>query len=300
MRGRELDLARLAQPWALAPIFVPAKRGERGRLDVTLRVGESELRVVGPWTLDIGDQDVLVALVRLASYPERGLSLSASPTTPTGQAARQELAIDADRAEVRDADTLLVRTSLREIARTIGRDESGRTLKAITRSLQRLGTITVLVTRGRAWRTAHILGAGGDAEGRVAVGLHPALAEVVLGGNATRLDMVDYRALDSDVARRLLVRLSAWIDCGQTRHARVDTLLRSVWPDATTGSALRMRRSRLREALEELGHSCSGWRVVLEGRDAVITRLPVALEGGTPAGALPFSPEAVTTPAPAG
>ncbi|WP_434057944.1 replication protein C, IncQ-type [Acinetobacter pseudolwoffii] len=60
---------------------------------------------------------------------------------------------------------------------------------------------------------------------------------------------VEVRALDSETARLLHQRLCGWIDPGKTGKASIDTLCGYVWPSEASGSTMRKRRQRVREAL---------------------------------------------------
>jgi hypothetical protein len=264
-----LDLVRLEQHWALARIFTPLRRGDRPRLDVTLTVGDTTLRVVAPWVLGIDDLGVLLALLRLALLPERSGHLSARPQTPVGSVLASEL----DVRQVDEWETRVVDTSLREIGRTAGRGTGGANLRAVTQSLMRLSAVTVFVRSSTATLSAHILGWSGiGQDGGVQVALHPHVAAAVVGGPATRVDMHAWRALHGEVARRLLVWLSAWLRADQTRAIRLDSLANHVWADAPTDrKAGSKRRATIRDALEEIDR-LDGWTVRFDARSATITR----------------------------
>lgn len=265
----QLDLARLSQAWALAPIFRPLARAkERGYLDVTMRVGELEIKVVGRWALGIDDQDVLLALLRLAEHRDRCPQIGPVPTTDAGKEARVGLKAD---GRARAQNTVAVQTTLRELARTAGHQEDGGSLDRISESLQHLGQATVILDAGGLrWTQAHIVSHTTVDDGRVLVALHPHLAQALLGGReaVTRLDMQAYRSLRGEVARRLYVRLCGYLDPGRERRARVDTLAAGVWPDPPGSPAvLRWRRRACRLALAEIG-GLVGWTIRVEGAGA--------------------------------
>ncbi len=264
-----LDLVRLEQHWALARIFTPLRRGDRPRLDVTLTVGDTTLRVVAPWALGIDDLGVLLALLRLALLPERTGHLSARPQTPVGDVLASEL----DVRQVEDWETRVIDTSLREIGRTAGRSTGGANLRTINQSLIRLATVTVFVRSATTTVSAHILGWSGiGRDGRVRVALHPHVAAAVVGGPATRVDMHAWRALRGEVARRLLVWLSAWLRTGQTRTIRLDSLANHVWSASPLDrKAASKRRATVRDALGELDR-LDGWTVSVDGRSSTVTR----------------------------
>lgn len=265
-REPSLDLVRLSQAWALAPIFRPLMRAsDRDHLDVRVRVGQGEVMVVGRWALGIDDQDVLLALLRIAEHQERCPQIGPAPATPVGQSARDHLEAD---GLARAQTTIAIRTTLRELARTAGHVESGASLARVNESLRHLGQATVILNAGTArWTQAHVIGAARVDDGRVMVALHPDLAQALLGGKqaVTRIDMVAYRSLKSDAAKRLYVRLCGWLDAGRERRVRVDKLAEGVWMGEPSGPDMaRARRRRTCLALTEIG-ALEGWTVRVEG-----------------------------------
>lgn len=263
-----LDLARVEQHWALARIFTPLRREERPRLDTAIVCGQVNFRVVGPWALGVDDLGVLLALLRLGVDPARAAPLNDQPRTRTGQI----LATELDVRQARIWDSLVVETSLRELGRVTARNVGGANLRAIQRSLMRLAAVTVFVAAPGGSLSAHILGWSGIAgDGKVRVALHPHVAAAVIGGPATLVDMTAWRQLDSEVARRLLVWLSAWLRHGETRTVGLNALASHVWEGAADRKAAAKRRSRLVQALRELDE-LDGWSVVVADRMATIHR----------------------------
>jgi hypothetical protein len=262
------DLARVEQHWALARIFTPLRREERARLDTAMVSGEVTFRVVGPWALGVDDLGVLLALLRMGVDPARAAPLSFQPRTATGQI----LAAELDVRQTRIWDSLVVQTTLRELGRITGRNVGGANLRAIQRSLIRLAAVTVFVTTPRGSLSAHVLGWSGIAgDGKVRVALHPHVAAAVIGGPATLVDMAAWRRLDGEVARRLLVWLSAWLRHGETRTVGLDALAAHVWDGHADRKAAAKRRKRLVEALMALD-ALDGWSVVVADRKATIRR----------------------------
>lgn len=267
-----LDLVRLSQAWALAPIFQPlARTSDRDHLDVRVNVGQGEVMVVGRWALGIDDQDVLLALLRIAEHQERCPQVDPAPSTPAGQSARDNLAAD---GLARAQSTIAVRTTLRELARTAGHVESGESLARVSESLRHLGQATVILNAGTTrWTQAHVIGAAKVDDGQVMVALHPDLAQALLGGRraVTRIDMTAYRSLKSEPAKRLYVRLCGWLDPGRERRVRVDKLAAGVWPGEPSGTDMvRARRRRTCLALDEIG-ALDGWTVRVEGTGTTAT-----------------------------
>ena len=290
-----LDLVRLPQAFAAVPIFVPLRRGQkRCGMDVTLRAGRTELRVRAYEQLGIGDQDVLVALLRLAEFREQTALLGRIPTTELGQGLRDGLEIEwwtgarpasvVARKRRRGAvpvvpedESMVITTSVPELARRAGKATGGKGRKVIESVLERLMGVSIKTTDTAtgSWVYSHLIhSVRYTAEGdRLRIAIHPMLARVLLGAAVavTRIDETDYRSLDGEVARRLLVRLCAWVDAGTARSVRLDTLAAGVWPEPAASSyAGRYRRKQVAAALTEIGQ-LEEWSVGITGQGTTAT-----------------------------
>lgn len=296
---RSLELVRMPQAFAAAPIFAPLRRGQkRGGMDVTLQVGRTELRVRAYEQLGIVDQDVLIALLRLGEFKEQTSVLGAVPVTEQGRALRSGLEVElwtgtkrpAGRVDkkrsarrprpatvVPEDESLVIHTSVPEVARRAGKAVGGHGRQVISDVLDRLGGVQlrILDTETGGWVYAHLIHSirytsEGD---RLRIALHPTLARVLLGasGATTRIDERDYLGLNGEVARRLLVRLCSWVNPGSTRSARLDTLALGVWPEPTpSAAATRQRRRQMALALAEIGH-LDDWNVTITGQGPAAT-----------------------------
>lgn len=88
--------------------------------------------------------------------------------------------------------------------------------------------------------------ASDEGTGDLYVALNPRLTSAVLGNIPyARIELDEARGLDSDPARLIHQRLSAWIDPGTSGVASVETLSRYVWPDPASDSTERKRASRV-------------------------------------------------------
>lgn len=284
-----LDLVRLPQAFATVPIFVPLQRGQkRCGMDVTLRAGRTELRVRAYEQLGIGDQDVLVALLRLAEFREQTALLGRIPATEIGQGLRDGLEIEwwtgarpasvAARKRRRGAvpvvpedESMVITTSVPELARRAGKATGGKGRKVIEGVLERLMGVSIKTTDTEtgSWVYSHLIhSVRYSAEGeRLRIAIHPMLARVLLGaaGAVTRIDEADYLSLDGEVAKRLLIRLCSWVNAGTARSVWLDTLAAGVWPDPPANNANgRGRRRRLAGALQEIDR-LDTWAVAITG-----------------------------------
>src|SRR5574340_859835 len=134
--------------------------------------------------------------------------------------------------------------------------------KPIRDCIERLWKVSIIAQNGRKRQGFRLLAeyASDEADGRLYVALNPLIAQAVMGGGQhVRISMDEVRALDSEAARLLHQRLCGWIDPGKTGKASIDTLCGYVWPSEASGSTMRKRRQRVREALPEL--VALGWTV---------------------------------------
>jgi hypothetical protein len=139
------------------------------------------------------------------------------------------------------------------------------------------GVSIEVASESRAFVMEHLIKRlEGRKGGSVHVELSPALALAVLGspGEYLRVDMDEVRRLRSDPARLLHHRLH-WVNAGETRSVRIDTLVGYVYPEPAEGATLRKRRKRVREALDEL-QNFLGWAITFPRADLVMVGRPQA------------------------
>ena len=244
----------------LAPgLFRALKRGERklGKLDVTYDYGDGKrIEFSGPEPLGADDLRILQGLVAMAG--PSGLVLEPEPETLGGQQLRLFLE---PKWEAVTADAMVVKGSYRALAREIGYANIEDS-KPIRDCIERLWKVSIIAQNGRKRQGFRLLAeyASDEADGRLYVALNPLIAQAVMGGGQhVRISMDEVRALDSETARLLHQRLCGWIDPGKTGKAAIDTLCGYVWPSEASGSTMRKRRQRVREALPEL--VALGWTV---------------------------------------
>ena len=256
----DLSHARHDPAHCLAPgLFRALKRGERKRskLDVTYDYGDGKrIEFSGPEPLGADDLRILQGLVAMAG--PSGLVLGPEPKTPGGQQLRLFLE---PKWEAVETDAMVVKGSYRALAREVGYADIEDS-RPIRECIERLWKVSIIAQHGRKRQGFRLLSeyASDDAEGRLYVALNPLIAQAVMGGGQhVRISMDEVRALDSETARLLHQRLCGWIDPGKTGKASIDTLCGYVWPSEASGSTMRKRRQRVREALPEL--VALGWTV---------------------------------------
>lgn len=269
--ARMVDLthARHDRAHVLAPgLFRSLGPGDRKRLklDVTYQFGDDErLEFKGFDPLGVLEMRVLQGIVAMAG-PE-GLLLEAEDKASSGGKQLMLALFEPSDSVVKTArekpTSLIVKDSLRRLAREIGMTEDGRSIKGIKEAIRRLFGVTVFVHQGKREIGTRLLSsyASDEETGDLFVALNPRLAAAILGRVPhARIDLAEARALESDPARLIHQRLSGWIDPGKSGEATAETLAGYAWPEeAPTERAARARITKARKAVEEI--RSIGWRI---------------------------------------
>lgn len=251
----------------LAPaLFRSLGPGDRKRLklDVTYIHGDDQIEFKGHEPLGADDLRILQGLVAIAG-PE-GLILRDDGTASDGA---QQLLLDlftppgAIVMAEKKPDTLVVRNSFRGLARAVGMDEGGASIKQIRKSVERLFGVTIFVERNKKRTGMRLLSsyASDEGAGDLYVALNPRIAGAILGDapQHVRIELAEVRGIKSDPARLIHQRLCGWLDPGKTRSVSIEKLTSYAWPDPISGSAMRRRRGKVRAAMEELRQV--GWSI---------------------------------------
>jgi len=256
----ELTHARYDRAHCLTPgLFRSLKRGERKKtkLDVKYTYGKDEyVRFIGFEPLGADDMRLLQGLVALAG--PKGIVLTPAPTAPIAQQLRRKLEPEFDAAQ---KNALVVRENLSTLLHEIGLSDGGDNIKALRASLLRMSNVTVHIVRGKEEASSSLLSFAMNREdGQMYVSLNYRLAEAVLGGRSyAKIPMSEVRALKSDPARLIHQRLCGWIDPAGSGKIAIENLCKYVWPNPAKPGTMRWRKSKVREALQEL--ITLGWSV---------------------------------------
>ena len=272
------EFARHDPAHCLAPgLFRSIRNSTPENLDITYVHGETTVRFLARSFLGAEHQRLLTALVALAGVG--GETLSPTPTTEIGKTLRE--LISAARG-AQSVDCIMARASVRRILRECGLSGGRNNIDHMRKLLVDLGSVSIYFRTGRGRRRvegmSHLLSWALDHEtDEIAVALNARLTRTILGGQHTRINMDDLRALRGDVAQLIYHRLSGWLNPGETARVGIDTLVGHVWlePSATAGAA-RKRRRRIRFALLEI-NALPGWGVQVAPDVCTITRpMPAA------------------------
>ena len=269
-----LTHARHDRAHVLAPgLFKSLAPGDRKRLklDITYDFGDGALiEFKGFEPLGVLEMRVLQGLVAMAG--PAGLVLEDEESaSPTGQ----QLMLDlfepdpAIRAAKLKPASLVVRDSFRRLAREIGMEEGGKSLKQIRQAIERMYAVNIFVQAGKKRIGMRMLAgyASDEGTGDLYVALNPRIASAIMGHEPhARIDLREARSLETDPARLIHQRLSGWIDPGKSGAIGIEKLMEYVWPETPdSDSAVRMRRSKVRHAVKEISNA--GWHISEERKD---------------------------------
>ena len=254
-------------------LFRPIKRGMRAEtpLDITHTYKENH---TFRWQHETGrlciqDQSVFLAVLYLASVPDRAIMVDANHPDAKMQEARNALGLMLGAA---DSACLMITTTARELTNALGLAISGPALTRIKASLQRLAGISFSIfPKGNdnpIWKSmllsvVHIDGTN------LLIGINPTLSKTLNEENAakTYIDMTEQRALSSDAAKRLHVWLSAWLRPTEKKSISLDLLVVHVYGDTGDGDTLHTRRNTIKTSLRELGGKTVWKCQPVEGRE---------------------------------
>jgi hypothetical protein len=264
----DLSHARHDRAHVLAPgLFRSLAPGDRKKLklDVTYDFGAGEqIEFKGFEPLGVLEMRVLQGLVAMAGPDGLVLEDQDKANSETGQLMLDLFEPDpVVQAAKLKPQSLVIRDSLRRLAREIGMDEGGKSVKSIRQAIERMFAVSIFVQTGKRRLGMRMLAAYASDEGTgdLYVALNPRIASAIIGtAPYARIDLDEVRQLDSDPARFVHQRLCGWIDPGKSGEVSIDTLASYVWPDdASPDSATRMRKMRVRKAVAEI--SGLGWKV---------------------------------------
>ncbi|MFC7694858.1 replication protein C, IncQ-type [Paeniroseomonas aquatica] len=209
---------------------------------------------LGAW-----DRSVLLVLLKLLG--QRGKILLPEPEGANLRQVRQQF--DAGGEASAQATVLLSGTSYSEILRNMGLGTAGRARRLLRESLQRLSAISLWIKhRSGAEGSSNLLVVHASPTGDLLISIHYLLARAFLSeSHWARINLGERWHLNGDIAKILHRWLSAWLDEGETKPARLSTLERHVWGNTATGLDRARRFSDLKAAFREIESIGTGWLV---------------------------------------
>lgn len=263
--AQELDHAKIDPSHCLADgLFRPLRRSSQTpALDVRYNYKERyTLQWHGNVALNISDQSILIALLRIASDDERTTLLNDERLRETPELSRFLVGLKREyRAEPESCG--LIETTCYEIGKILGLAKSGTNNKSIKASLERLAQTRTTIGANASppdaspyWASQMVSCV--DENDKLNIALNPMLTKALYEPPFTFINVQEQRQLSAEVAKRLHVWLSCWLGHGQERIVDLNKLIPHIWGDNAAANVLRTRRNSLRQALTEIA-TLDGW-----------------------------------------
>jgi hypothetical protein len=253
---------------SIAKVFVALpKKMKRDKLDVAFTFGDTELQWRGPDALGATDQSVLFGLLSISAQQKFRLS----PSQPKDAGRALLSGLDLARG-IPDRDFSALTASWRKIVVASGyRFKGSNYIELVRAAVKRLSETTVWEKRnGKEYQSRLLSWIEGDMDGVIVV-LNRRATDALCGGQHTRISLTERHMLDDAWAKILHAWLSGCMHVGAKKKFSVIGLQSHVWAGEATGSALRSRLVKLRNALADIGQLPS-WECELLSRDLVEVR----------------------------
>ena len=225
--------------------------------------------------LDITDQQVFLAILRIVSEKSRQISRN-QDNTESWSGLEKAFSFSVERPNI-----LVAKTSLYEICKVAGFSDGGDVLESVYQSIHRMQCTrcwVYLLEGGEVDRRTEssfsLIAHWGMKDGDAYIGINPFLTQAVFGiFQVTYLDMTHIRSLRNDVGKRLFLWLSAWSRYDRKQSIGLDKLVKHVWGDLGKDSAaLRKRRMKVRAALGSIS-TLDGWTVDSDDDDPMMFQI---------------------------
>ena len=203
--------------------------------------------------LSINDQDLFVAILRIASHADNVTDIAQDTTDPAMKSARDALQLELDASNYA---CLAIRTGLRDLAKRMGIAISGPALERLDESLERLANVTQTISQKEpgnpVWRS-RMFGVIKLKGSKRLIAINPWLSRALVGNPVTYIDIDEQRALGMDVAKRLHFWMSGWAKPGKTTQpTSLSRFFSHVWGPGTVNDLDNYRMRTLIKAFGEI------------------------------------------------
>lgn len=203
--------------------------------------------------LSINDQDLFVAILRIASHAGNVTEIAQDTTDLAMKSARDALQLELDASNY---GCLAIRTGLRDLAKRIGIAISGPALTRLDASMERLANVTLTISQSESdnpiWRS-RMFGVLKTEGSKRLIAINPWLSRAVQNEPVTYIDIDEQRALTMDVARRLHFWISGWANPGKTTQpTSLTRFLPHVWGPGAVNDPDNYRMRTLIKAFGEI------------------------------------------------
>ena len=267
----QFDFALQEPALSLAPVFLTLNKKERAKLDVKFRFDGTLINWRGPDALGVTEQSVLLALLSIANQQTFWLSMHPAKESESAKLLPM-MSIEGDRVH---GGLKVLKISWQRLAAAVGYTSMGGENTALVKAaLRRLAETTIWEKRDNKTYQSRVLAwIVGDDE-LVTVALNQRATNALNGGQFIKISLSERRMLGDDRSKCLHAWLCGCIRSGSTRTFYVDSLQSHVWGDVKVGIALRQRRLRLKDAINNINFLASWQCNFISSKRVEICRLP--------------------------
>ena len=235
---------------SIAPVFLTlSKKKDRRNFIVSREFNGAEITWHGPASLGVAEQSLFLTLLSIANQQNFWLSGNPEPKS-IGEKLLPKMAI---KTEAEGINLRVLKISKRRLVSALGYTSMGGNNPALVEaSFQRLELTTIVDKRDGETTETHLLARVVGADDEVTVALNHRATNALNGGQFVKISLSERRILRDDRSKCLHAWLSGSLRLGTSRIYKIDSLQRPIWGNEEDGSALRQRRSRLRNALENI------------------------------------------------
>lgn len=259
---------------AISNVFSVLAKKARPSFDITSKFSTSIIRWSGSHVLGIVEQSVFLSLLSAANQQNFGLSQN-----PREDSVGAKLLPLMKLQGMNTGEHLkVVRITWNQLLLSLGYSSHGRKIENIVSlALTRLAETTIQEeTDGEIYKSRVLAWVVGD-DGVINIALNRRASNSLRGGQFVKISLSERRQLPDERSKCLHAWLSASLRPGTTRAYVIDSLQRHVWGDVKADTALRSRRMRLRDALQNID-ALESWTCTFISKDKVeIRRLPTGL-----------------------
>jgi len=259
--------AKMDTSIGVAGLFHSIRGKNRPKVQIDHQLKDRTVRYLCWEILGELEQSVFLAILEMAA--RSGKPIPENPKTDIGKAMRKELS-GKDKSENLAGKGIL--TTYRELLMMLKKTDGKKNYLLLKDALERLSRVRVEEVQGESWRGGmNLISVVTDGE-NIGIGVNWRIAETLDGGRFVKVDRNENLSLNSDIARIIHVRLSAWMSSlPHSRTIGLDTLSDWVWGTGTNSDSRRQHRTRIRKALLEFDQK-TNWKVDFQGKNVVIER----------------------------
>ena len=251
----------------VAGLFHSVRGKNRPKIQIDHKLKERTIRYLCWEVLGELEESLFLAILELAAI--NGKPVPSEPKTDIGKTMRKELS---GKGMAEDLPAKGILTTYRQLLMMLKRVPNNKNYLLLKDALVRLSRVRVEEVRGEAWAGGmNLISVVTDGD-HIAIAVNWRVAETLDGGRFVRIDRNENLSLNSDIARIIHVRLSAWMSSPpHSRTIGLDTLADWVWGAGANPEARRQHRTRIRKALVELAQK-TNWKIDFQGENVTIEK----------------------------